>query len=75
MECCEDIFDILNNDEEDDDDDNENIIEQYNEDFNYIDANIDEEEMMMIEDDDMADDKVKNGFRFSIKIEYSLFFR
>jgi len=45
-----DIFDILDDDVEDDDEgeDLENIIEEYNQDFDfdYIDTNVDEEEMM-----------------------------
>jgi hypothetical protein len=49
-----DIFDIINDDEQDDTEEVENITEEYNTDFDfdYINTNVDDEEMMMMIEDE-----------------------
>jgi len=53
MDWFDDIFDIVN-DDDDNNEELENIMEEYNQDFDfdYIDTNVDEEEMIIENDDD-----------------------
>ena len=61
MECFDDLFDILDNDDDNDDDELSNVIEEYNQDFDfdYINTNVDEE-AMIIEDDSLTDNDHSN---------------
>ena len=56
MEWLDDIFDVLDNDD-DNDDEISNVVDEYNQDFDfdYINTNVDEE-AMIIEDDSFTDD-------------------